>query len=85
MDARDLQFLDSTFNMVTSFVTLMYTDGPDHEKVFSQVFRVLAPGGRFFIWDAALPLPLDREKDIAGFPLLVRRPDEEISTGYGTH
>ena len=36
-------------------------------------------------WDAALPLPLDRETDIAVFPLLVRLPDEEISTGYGTH
>ena len=85
MDACELQFLDSAITTVTSFFTLMYIDGPDHEKVFSQVFRVLVPGGRFFIWGVALPLPLDREKDIAVFPLLVRLPDGEISTGYGTH
>ena len=49
MNACELQFLDSTFNTVTSFFTLMYIDGPDHEKAFSQVSRVLVPGGRFFI------------------------------------
>ena len=34
MDARDLKFLDKTFNTVTCFFTLMYIDGKDHEKVF---------------------------------------------------
>ena len=33
MDARDLQFLDSTFNTVTAFFTLMYLKSkPDYEE-----------------------------------------------------
>ena len=83
MDARELRFLDDTFNTVTSFFTLMYIKGPDHEKVFSEVFRVLAPGGLLLIWDVIFPKRLDEQKDIAVFPLLVKLPDEEISTGYG--
>lgn len=35
------------------------------------------------IWDVIFPQRLDDEKDIAVFPLLVRLPDEEITTGYG--
>ena len=83
MDARELQFLDGTFSVATSFFTLMYIKGPDHERVFSEVFRVLIPGGLFLIWDAVLPQRLDADKDIAVFPLLVKLPNEEIATGYG--
>ena len=83
MDARDLQFLDGTFSTATSFFTLMYIKVPDHEKVFNEIFRVLAPGGVFLIWDVILPQRLDAGKDVAVFPLLVRLPDEEIDAGYG--
>ncbi len=86
MDAKDLQFLDCTFDTTTAFFTLMYVKGPDHEKVFSEVFRVLAPGGRFFVWDVILsprPDEVDEKKEIAAFPLLIKLPDKEISTGYG--
>ena len=83
MDARDLQFLDGAFSTATSFFTLMYIKGPDHEKVFSEVFRVLTPGGVFLIWDAVFPQRLDADKDRAVFPLLVKLPHEEIDTGYG--
>lgn len=84
MDARDLRFLDDTFSAATSFFTLMYIPGPDHAKVFDEVFRVLVPGGSFFIWDASLPLRGDREEDFAVFPLVIKLPSEEVSTGYGT-
>ncbi len=83
MDARDLQFLDGAFSTATSFFTLMYIKAPDHEKVFSEVFRVLAPGGVFLIWDVVFPQRLDADKDIAVFPLLVMLPHEEFDTGYG--
>ena len=83
MDATDLQFLDGTFGAATSFFTLMYIKGPDHEKVFSEVFRVLQPGGRFFVWDAIFPPRLDPEKDVAVVSLLVKLPDEEITAVYG--
>jgi len=83
MDATDLKFLDSTFNATTSFFTLMYIKDPDHAKVFNEVFRVLAPGGLFMIWDAVFTERVDKEKDMAVFPLLIQLPDKEIETGYG--
>jgi ubiquinone/menaquinone biosynthesis C-methylase UbiE len=84
MDARNLQFLDGTFHVATSFFSLMYMNGSDHAKVFSEVFRVLVPGGRFLVWDIALPQRLDPDKEIAVVPLLVKLPNEEINAGYGT-
>jgi SAM-dependent methyltransferase len=84
MDARDLRFLDGTFDVATSFFSLMYMNGSDHAKVFGEVFRVLVPGGRFLVWDIALPQRLDPEKEIAVFPLLVKMPNEEINAAYGT-
>jgi len=83
MDARDLQFLDGSFSTATSFFTLMYIKAPDHEKVFNEVFRVLAPGGVFLIWDVIFPQRPDANKDVAVFLFLVKLPNEEINAGYG--
>jgi SAM-dependent methyltransferase len=84
MDARDLQFLDGTFGAATSFFTLMYIQATDHATVFDEVFRVLIDGAPFLIWDVAVPLRSDREQEIAVFPLNVKLPTEDVSTGYGT-
>jgi SAM-dependent methyltransferase len=83
MDATDLQFLDGAFLTATSFFTLMYIKAANHERVFSEVFRVLKPGGRFLIWDVILPPRVEEDKDIAAFPLVVSLPHEEVQTGYG--
>ena len=84
MDARDLQFLDSTFNTVTSFFALMYIKSrPDYDQVFREVHRVLKPGGKFLIWDAIVPQRLDDDKDIFVIPISARVNDTEIETGYG--
>jgi len=86
MDAADLQFLDASFNTVTSFYTLMYIkDIETHRKVFSEVYRVLTEGGRFLIWDAILPHRKKADKDIAVLTLAVKLGEEEVvETGYGT-
>jgi len=84
MDARDLQFLDGAFQTVTSFFTLMYIKAEDHRRVFEEVFRVLAPGGRFLIWDAVFPPREDSARDIAAFPVTVELPEgKTISNNYG--
>jgi SAM-dependent methyltransferase len=85
MDARNLQFLDCSFDTATSFFTLMYIRDEDHQKVFQEAYRVLTPGGRFLIWEPNLPTRLDEEKDIAAFPIRVRLSEfEEVNAGYGT-
>jgi ubiquinone/menaquinone biosynthesis C-methylase UbiE len=83
MDARELRFLDGTFNIVTSFFTLMYIDGVDHETVFREAHRVLAGGGRFLIWDAVIPKRPDEIKDRVVVPLTIDLPGAEVRTSYG--
>jgi SAM-dependent methyltransferase len=85
MDARDLKFLDNTFNTAASFFTLCYINESDHEKVFEEIFRVLVSGGRFLMWDVIFLKRVDEKKDIAIVPLLVKLPNKEITTGYGVH
>lgn len=84
MDARELQFLDDTFNTVTAFFSLMYLKNrPDYEKVFNEVFRVLKSGGQFLIWEISVPQRFKDASDIYVVPLVVRVKDKEIETGYG--
>jgi ubiquinone/menaquinone biosynthesis C-methylase UbiE len=84
MDAGDMLFLADAFDVVTSFFTLMYIKGSEHEKIFEEVFRVLVSRGRFLVWDVDLPQCLDEGKDIVAFHLNIKLPDREIETGYGT-
>jgi len=84
MDARELQFLDDTFNTVTAFFSLMYLKNrSDYEKVFNEVFRVLKSGGQFLIWEISVPQRFKDASDIYVVPLVVRVKDKEIETGYG--
>jgi ubiquinone/menaquinone biosynthesis C-methylase UbiE len=83
MDARDLKFLDGAFPTATSFFTLMFIKGTDHPQVFNEVYRVLAPGGRFLVWDFIVPERIDPAKDIATFRLRVHLPTQDVNTGYG--
>ena len=83
MDARDLKFLDGTFNTATVFFTFMYINSNDHQKVFEELHRVLIPGGRLLIWDVVFPELTDKKKNMALFPFKFILPDKEIRTGYG--
>ncbi len=55
MDASDLKFPDKSFHTATAFFALMFMKPEIHEKVFSETYRVLSPGGEWLIWDASIP------------------------------
>jgi ubiquinone/menaquinone biosynthesis C-methylase UbiE len=84
MDARELKFLDCTFNTVTTFFSFMFIPPDDHEKVLQEIFRVLAPKGQFLLWDVDILQRPAPERDVMVFPLQVRLPSTVIYTGYGT-
>lgn len=84
MDAKELQFLDNTFDTVTSFYTMMYMTRATQDKAISEVYRVLKPGGLFEIWDAQIPKYDGTIKDIFVSNLNINMPGREpICTGYG--
>ncbi len=85
MDARDLKFLDHSFRTATVFFTFMYIKNSDHQKVLEELHRVLEPGGHLLIWDVVFPKQIDPKKDIAVFPLKIKLPGKDISTGYGVN
>ena len=84
MDAKDLQFLDNTFQTVTAFFFFMFTLPENRSLIFKEIYRVLRPGGVLLLWDLTIPPYPGGEQDIFACPLSVRLPDgSEIETGYG--
>lgn len=83
MDARELSFLENSFDAITSFFTLMYINNDDHKKVFSEIYRVLKDNGEFIIWDAKIPEYDGGVKDIFVINLEIDTFIKTIKTGYG--
>lgn len=82
MDATELKFLSQSFDVCTSFFSLMYIPKNNHLKVFKEAHRVLNDSGRFLVWDVNIP---ERFRGYKAFMvrLKVKLPDEEIEAGYG--
>ncbi|WP_352419071.1 class I SAM-dependent methyltransferase [Proteiniborus sp.] len=83
MDARELKFLNNTFDGATSFFTLMYIEKQYHQKVFEEIYRVLKDEGELTIWDATIPPYPGGIKDIFLVPLEIDLKDKKITTTYG--
>ena len=82
MDATDLKFLPSSFDVVTSFFSLMYIKNEDHQKVFKEIHKVLRSNGKFHVWDVGIPKK-HADKNVFVMPLEVILPGGKVNTGYG--
>ncbi|MFW9916143.1 MAG: methyltransferase domain-containing protein [Candidatus Thorarchaeota archaeon] len=80
-DARNLSFEDGSFDHATAFFSLMYMRKPGvTEEVLAEVFRILSPGGEFWIWDANI----SGTKEPFIIFLKIELPSGQIiKTGYG--
>ena len=83
MDARELKFLDESFETVTAFYSLMYMNEETQQTVLEEAYRVLKSKGEFIFWEISLKQPFDRSKRGYIIPLKVKLPDTVIETGYG--
>ena len=82
MDACNMGFMDGSFDNITCFYTLMYMQEDEVAKVLSEAYRVLKPGGRLFIWDAAMPT--NPTADVLLVPLTVIVSDKlTLTPTYG--
>jgi ubiquinone/menaquinone biosynthesis C-methylase UbiE len=84
MDATDLKFLDASFDTVTAFFSLMYMRPEIQKKAFAEAFRVLRPGGRWIVWDAAIPLAIEKDTRGPVFRFRFHLAGKVVETGYGT-
>jgi SAM-dependent methyltransferase len=82
LDATDLKFLSSQFDVAAAFFTFMYIENDDHLKVFEEVHRVLKDRGRFLIWDSRIPEQFEG-KQFFSLPLEIMLPDERLESVYG--
>ncbi len=84
MNAKDLKFLDNTFDTVTAFFSVMYMPKSDHTTIFKEIHRVLKEKGEFLIWDPVIPKNKNKEKQIYAILMKIILKNKEIITGYGT-
>lgn len=82
-DAKDLPFLDGTFDAATAFFFLMYVAGADRDAVLAEAYRVLKPGAMLRIWDVTIPERGDRTQRLFAVYVKAELPDRVIETGYG--
>ncbi len=82
-DARALPFPDASFEAATAFFFLMYVPATDRLAVLKEAYRVLAPGGRFYVWEAAIPTPGEKAAKPLVVPICAKLPKKTIRTAYG--
>ncbi len=85
MDAKDMKFLDKTFDAATVFFTFLYIPKDNRSKVFEEIERVLKPEGEVLIWDLKIPDKTKGEtRGLYGIKLEIDIGSKTIETGYGT-
>ena len=82
-DAKELPFLDESFNAATAFFFLMYVPASDRADVLTEAYRVLQPGEALHIWDVKIPPRGNRHQEMFVVPIRAEIPGKIIETGYG--
>jgi ubiquinone/menaquinone biosynthesis C-methylase UbiE len=83
MDARDLKFLDNSFDAATAFFSFMFMPPADHPRVIGEIRRVLKSGAMFTLWDVTIPARSDPAREFFSVRLRYALPNREFGTGYG--
>lgn len=79
-DATQLPYSNGSFAQATAFFSCMYMSNEIKAAVFKETYRVLQPGGEFWIWDA----PMSARSGIFALRLQVTLPNQKtVSTAYG--
>jgi len=82
MDACLLNFLDSYFDNITCFYTLLYMDTQQIEQFLNEAYRVLKNDALLWIWDAVIPA--DKTADVFIAQLDIKISEQTvIKVGYG--
>ncbi|MCY3413223.1 MAG: methyltransferase domain-containing protein [Candidatus Heimdallarchaeota archaeon] len=84
MDAKSMNFIGESFEVVTCFFLFMYMNKDDQNEVMKEIYRVLKPGGLVYIWGLVIPKKSeDVQKEIFAVKLEITLPDTVIKTGFG--
>lgn len=79
-DATQLPCANESFARATAFFSCMYIPNEIKVAVFKETYRVLQPGGEFWIWDA----PMSARSGVFALRLQVTLPNQKtIITAYG--
>jgi ubiquinone/menaquinone biosynthesis C-methylase UbiE len=84
MDARELKFLDESFQTITAFFSLMYVrKKEDQLLVFQEAARVLKPGGTLHFWDVVINKKPKTDSKYYIVHLKYHIGNKVTETGYG--
>jgi len=84
MDARELKFLDESFQTIPAFFSLMYVrKKEDQLLVFQEAGRVLKPGGTRHFWDVDISNKPKTDSKYYIVHLKYHIGDKVTETGYG--
>lgn len=79
-DATKLPCPNESFARATAFFSCMYMSNEIKAAVFKETYRVLQPGGEFWIWD----VPMAARSGVFALRLQATLPNQNtITTGYG--
>lgn len=80
MDASDMLFTNCCFDNVTAFYSFMFISKSLHQKVFSEIKRVLKCNGCLHLWDSTI---VDANPFITDIEVQIQ--DELVHTTYGIY